>query len=145
MSDFAPNGVLGQPFDPSTDFGAAAWRDQIGAAQEDNLGPAERRERLPESSGGEKTVESERLGGVEKENIEIAGEPPMLKTVVQKDDISFGVFLKERFSGGETVRRKIVRDAGKKLGQFKRLVVLRPEWRVGVIRRRLPRCPISAA
>ena len=57
--------------------------NRVGAAEADDIGPRQTRERLAERAAGEHVFEAEGLQGVEQHDVEIAGEAAVLEAVVQ--------------------------------------------------------------
>ena len=70
----------------------------IGARQAEQLCACQRVHRLPQQAAGEKVSASERIGRVHRHDVEGPGQPEVLETVVQQDDV-----------GGESVQRPMAR------------------------------------
>jgi len=61
--------------------------DPIGSGQDHGVGSAEGCERFPEESAGKDPVAAEGIRGVDRHDVEVPPQPPMLEAVVEDDHI----------------------------------------------------------
>ena len=99
-------------------------RDAPGPRQDRGVGPGEPGEPLTEQPPGEDVATSERIGGIDGHEIEIAGQTAVLEAVVEHDDVGAG--HSRRRGGHDPIAAGNVQDSGEQQRQFGRFVALLP-------------------
>ena len=97
--------------------------DQVGPRQDDHAGAPQRADRLAEQAAREQMPQPERLERIEQHHVEVARQPPMLKPVVEHDQL--GLELVRRRSCASATRSAILKmgDVGQVLLEDPALVV----------------------
>ena len=104
----------------------------IAAGQDRRVGPPQTRDRLSQQSGGEHLAIAKRLRRVDGDNVQVPGQPAMLKTIVH--DQGLGIVAADRLRRpGHAVRvddhrriRAQRRQQGGLIGQFALLHLVAP-------------------
>jgi hypothetical protein len=89
--------------DRGGDFFELVGCGEVGAGEEDGVGSFEAREGLAEEASGEYAAVTEGVGGVDEDEVEVAGEPAVLEAVVEDEGGDFLVSAEEFLSAGVAV------------------------------------------
>ena len=98
--------------------------DQIGPREHDHIGPPQSGERLAQRAAGKDVPEAKRLQRIDDDDIQIAMDAPMLKRVVEQNQLAIE-FLDRHLRRRDAVGILNVRHVGQLLLQFKSFVVPR--------------------
>ena len=123
LRNFGKKRVAIETLDLSANRSAPLGGNEVGAVEEDDVGASEPDERFAEKAGRENASAAERVKRVEENDVEVAGDSPMLKRVVEEQNVDVGTRFDE--SGGDfgASRAEKMRRRREAEGEFARFVV----------------------
>jgi hypothetical protein len=87
-------------------------RDGVGSTKTDHVGPLQAADWLAERTAGKHVAKSEWLERIDQHNVQIAGQAPVLETIVEHDDLA-AILGNRSLGGGHSIGILHVRHMGK--------------------------------
>ena len=98
--------------------------NRVGAGDQDNTSPTEGRDRFPEQTPRKQVPKAERVGGVNEDDIEIAGESAVLETVIKHERFR-PPFLDRVRGTGDAIYLLMMGYVGAKMRENPQFIVFR--------------------